>query len=63
MTDAQDTIKDHRILGYDKGQQTIAQSGIDAARLEAKRLSDNQNPTLKEYGFIDGFMNAIAKEM
>lgn len=63
MTDAQDTIKSHRILGYDKGQQMIAQFGIDAARLEAKRLSDNQTPTLQEYGFIDGFINAVVNEM
>lgn len=63
MTDAQDLIKDNRLLGYDNGNRFISKFGISCAMIEAKRLSDNQTPTLQEYGFIDGFMCAVAKEM
>ena len=63
MTDAQELIQENRLLGYDTGQQFISEFGIGCAMIEAKRLSDNQTPTLQEYGFIDGFMNSVAAEM
>lgn len=63
MTDAQELIKENRSLGYDKGQQFISEFGISCAIVEARRISDNQTPTLQEYGFVDGFMNAVSNEL
>ncbi len=55
-------IQYNRVLGFDAGQAFIKQHGLQEASDEARRISDNQTPTPAEYGFIDGFLNAVVEK-
>lgn len=58
-----DQIVENRLCGFDEGTLYLKEHGLELTMIEAKRISDNQTPTLQEYGYIDGFMNAIASQL
>lgn len=54
-------IECYRCLGYDEGVSYIKENGLESTKHYAKQISDNQSPTLEEYGRIDGFLNAVSE--
>lgn len=52
-----------RQAGYHAGQRFLKKNGLDAAKAQAKKISDQSPRTLEEYQYVDGFMNAVAEKL
>lgn len=58
------TIHNSRKDGYEAGIAYIAEFGISDAKAYAKQLGDDYPaPSPAMFGYIDGFMNAVAEKL
>lgn len=54
-------IQNARTNGYSAGKAFVNEHGYDEAKVYAKQLGDDYPaPSPAMYGYIDGFMNAVA---